>query len=46
MIEDFLNRYGIDSTTNFQLLQYAKELEIKPFKVLMRNGLKKLKQKN
>ncbi len=43
-ISQFLDRYGTDTTTNFQLIQYAKELGIKPFKVIMRNELKKLKK--
>jgi hypothetical protein len=43
-IRQFLDRYGEDTTNNFQLLQYAKELNIKPFKVLMRNELKKLQK--
>src|SRR5829696_6867596 len=40
----FLNKYGEDSTSNFQLLKYAKDLGIKPFKVVMRNELYKLKK--
>ncbi len=43
-IKEFLDRYGEDTTTNFQLLHYAKELGIKPFKVIMRNELYKLKK--
>jgi hypothetical protein len=43
-ITEFLDRYGVDTTTNFQLLHYAKELNIKPFRVVMTNELKKLKK--
>jgi len=43
-IKEFLDRYGEDTTSNFQLLHYAKELGIKPFKVIMRNELYKLKK--
>ena len=41
-IKKFLNKYRTDSTTNFQLLKYAKELGIKPFYCIMRNELDKL----
>jgi hypothetical protein len=40
-IQEFLNKYGTDSTSNFDLMRWAKELNIKPFKVLMRNELKR-----
>ena len=43
-LKDFLNKYGEDSTSNFQLLKWAKDLDIKPFKVVMRNELYKLKK--
>src|SRR5829696_8066682 len=43
-LKGFLNKYGTDSTSNFQLLKYAKDLGIKPFKVVMRNELYKLKK--
>src|SRR5829696_8255233 len=43
-VRQFLNKYGTDSTSNFQLLKYAKDLGIKPFKVVMRNELYKLKK--
>ena len=42
-INEFLDKYGEDTTTNFQLIHWAKELGIKPFKVLMKNELYKLK---
>lgn len=38
----FLDKYGSDTTTNFQLLRWAKQLDIPNFTVLMRNELKKL----
>jgi len=38
----FLDKYGSDTTTNFQLLKWAKQLDIPNFTVLMRNELKKL----
>jgi hypothetical protein len=43
-ITEFLDRYGVDTTTNFDLLHHAKELNIKPFRVVMTNELKKLKK--
>jgi hypothetical protein len=42
-IKDFLNTYGTNTTNNFDLLQWAKRLGIKPFKVLMANELDQLK---
>jgi hypothetical protein len=45
-IQEFLNKYGTDSTSNFDLMRWAKELNIKPFKVLMRNELKSLRKSN
>jgi hypothetical protein len=41
-IKEFLERYGQDTTTNFQLLRWSKDLNIPNFKVLMRNELEKL----
>ena len=43
-IQEFLDKYGTDSTSNFDLIRWAKELDIKPFKVLMRNELKGLRK--
>jgi hypothetical protein len=43
-IKQFLEKYGTDTTTNFQLLRWAKELGIKPFKILIRNELYKLQK--
>src|SRR5438093_3950715 len=43
-LEEFLNRFGIDTTSNFQLIKWSKELGIKPFYYVMRNEIKKLKK--
>jgi hypothetical protein len=43
-LSQFLNKYGTDTKTNFDLLHHAKELNIKPFRVVMINELKKLKK--
>lgn len=45
-IKTFLDKYGRDTSTNFDLLSYAKDLNIPNFHVLMRNELKKLKRIN
>ncbi len=42
-IEQFLDRYGTDTTTNFDLLHYSKELKIKPFYYVMSNEIEYLK---
>ena len=42
-IKEFLNRYGINTTNNFQLLHWAKKLKIKNFSVLMRDEIKDFK---
>ena len=39
----FFNKYGKNTTTNFELEHYAKELNISNFYCLMRNELKDLK---
>jgi hypothetical protein len=44
-IKEFLDKYGLDTTTNFQLLHYAKELNIKPFYYVMCNEVETLKRK-
>src|SRR5438093_13466984 len=44
-ISDFLSKYGENTTTNFQLLKYAKELKIPNFYYAMRDELKHLKKK-
>jgi len=43
-IHYFLNKYGTDSTTNFQLVRIAKELKIPNFHCAMRNELKVLRK--
>ena len=43
-IHNFLNKYGTDSTTNLQLIRYAKELSIPNFHCIMRNELKSLRK--
>ena len=40
--KEFMNIYGTNSTTNFQLTKYAKELKIKNFYCLMRNELEQI----
>ena len=40
---DFLNKYGTDTSTNIQLLQWAKELKIPNFHVIMKNEIENLK---
>ena len=42
-IKEFLNRYGVNTTNNFQLLHWAKELKIKNFSVLMRDEIENYK---
>ena len=39
-IKEFLNHYGVNTTNNFQLLHWAKQLKIKNFHVLMRDEIK------
>ena len=43
-IKIFLNMFGTDTTTNFQMMRFAKELGIPNFHCIMRNELKKLKK--
>ena len=43
--EEFLQKYGTDTTTNFQLIRWAKELNIKPFYYCMRDEISSLKNK-
>ena len=38
-LQEFLDYYGTNSTTNFQLIEYAKELNIPNFYCLMRDEL-------
>lgn len=42
-IHDFLKKYGKQTTSNIQLLNWAKQLKIKPFKTIMRNEIKNVK---
>ena len=42
---EFYNKYGTDTTNNFQLLQWAKQLGLKNFQVLMRDEIKEQKVK-
>ena len=43
-IDDFYKRFGRDTTTNFQLENYAKELQIKNFYMCMHNEINQLPQ--
>ena len=43
-LPEFLDKYGSDATSNFDLLRWSKQLGIPNFKVLMRNELCKLKK--
>lgn len=38
-INNFVDRYGIDTTNNFQLRDWAKQLKIKPFYYCMRDEI-------
>ena len=41
-INDFFKRYGTSTSTNFQLMHWAKQLKIKNFQILMRDELKNI----
>ncbi|ESO84502.1 hypothetical protein LOTGIDRAFT_176122 [Lottia gigantea] len=41
----FLDKYGTDTTTNFQLMRWANELNISPFYYCMRDEINNLKYK-
>ena len=41
--EEFMKRYGQNTTTNFQLMNWAKELNLKPFFYCMRDEIHSLK---
>lgn len=43
---DFFKKYGTDTTTNFQLMKWAKGLGIPNFHVLMRDEIKVIKNKS
>jgi len=43
----FIDKYGTDTSTNFQLINWARQLNIKPFYCLMRDEIsEELKNKN
>ena len=42
--KEFLNKFGNDSTSNFDLLRWSKELKIPNFHVCMKDEIKKLKR--
>ena len=39
-IKEFLDKYGTNTTNNFQLLHWAKQLKLKNFQVLMKDEIK------
>jgi hypothetical protein len=41
-IEEFIDKYGVDSTTNFQLIKWSKDLGIPNFHYVMRDEIKSL----
>lgn len=41
-LKDFLKKYGVQTTTNFDLVEIAKQLNIPNFHVVMRNEIKEL----
>lgn len=43
-VAEFFKKYGKHSTSNFQLIKYAKELKIPNFRVYMKDELKEMKQ--
>ncbi|ESO85522.1 hypothetical protein LOTGIDRAFT_155009 [Lottia gigantea] len=44
-MNEFLDKYGTDTTTNFQLMRWANELNISPFYYCMRDEINDLKYK-
>ncbi|ESP04510.1 hypothetical protein LOTGIDRAFT_170756 [Lottia gigantea] len=44
-MNEFLDKYGTDTTTNFQLMRWANELNISPFYYCMRDEINNLKYK-
>jgi hypothetical protein len=46
IIKSFLDIFGTNSTTNFQLIKWAKMLKIKPFYYAMTDEIKKLPRKD
>ena len=41
-LKEFLNKYGKETTNNFQLLHYAKQLKIPNFHVVMKDEIKNI----
>ena len=41
-LKDFFNKYGTDTTSNFQLIKWAKELKIPNFHYVMRDEINEL----
>ena len=41
-LKSFLDKYGTETSNNFQLLYWAKQLKIKKFHVLMRDEIKEM----
>ena len=41
-LKEFFDRYGTDTTNNFQLLHWAKQLKLKNFRVLMKDEIKSI----
>ena len=44
-IKEFFNRFGVNTTSNFQILQWAKQLKVKNFHVLLRDEIKDFNSK-
>lgn len=45
MLKEFLDKYGTNTTSNFQLLHWGKQLKIPNFQVLMKDEIKDAKLK-
>ena len=45
-IQKFFNKYGTDTTNNFQLLHWGKQLGLKNFQVIMKDEIKDIKIKS
>ena len=41
-LNEFFNRFGTDTTNNFQLLHWGKQLGLKNFQVLMKDEIKNI----
>lgn len=46
LLKEFMQKYGTNTTTNFQLIQWAKDLNIKPFYYCMRDEIVLLKDEH